>query len=40
MSVKFFGQFLLESGEVDPGHLREAIRLMNRTNKRLGTLAV
>ena len=40
MSVKFFGQFLLEEGEVDADHVREAVRLMKRTNQTLGRLAV
>ncbi len=40
MSVKFFGQFLIERGEVDSGHVREAIELMEQNNRSLGEIAV
>jgi hypothetical protein len=40
MSVKFFGQFLIEQGEVDAGHVREALDLLERTNKSIGDIAV
>jgi len=40
MSVKFFGQFLIERGEVDGGHVREALDLMERTNRNLGQIAI
>jgi len=40
VSVKFFGQFLIEQGEVDAQHLRQAIEWMSTQNVDLGTLAV
>lgn len=40
MSVKFFGQFLIEQGEIDAGQLREALDLMRAENKQLGEIAV
>ena len=40
MSVKFFGQFLIQRGEVDAGHIREALERMEPTNRSLGELAV
>jgi CheY-specific phosphatase CheX len=40
MSVKFFGQFLIDQGEIDAGHLREALDLMDRENKLLGQIAI
>jgi len=40
VSVKFFGQFLIEHGEVDAGHVREALDLLDRTNLNLGEIAV
>lgn len=40
MGVKFFGQFLIEHGEVDAGHVREALDLLDRTNRSLGEIAV
>lgn len=40
MSVKFFGQFLIEQGEVDAQQLRQAIDWMSTQNVDLGTLAV
>ena len=40
MAVKFFGQFLIEQGEVDALHLREALDALERSNKSVGQLAV
>lgn len=40
MSVKFFGQFLIEQGEIDAGQLREALERMQMRNLTLGGLAV
>jgi hypothetical protein len=40
MSVKFFGQFLLERGEIDEVDLRQALDLMEQENQTLGELAV
>ena len=40
MSVKFFGQFLIEQGEVDVGHVREALDLLSERNKTIGEIAV
>jgi hypothetical protein len=40
VSVKFFGQFLIEQGEVDSGHVREALDLLGRTNKNIGDVGV
>lgn len=40
MSVKFFGQFLIERGEVDAGHVREALDLLGKTNMTLGEVAI
>lgn len=40
MSVKFFGQFLIEQGEVDAGHVREALDLLGSTNRSLGEIAI
>ncbi|MBW2293391.1 MAG: hypothetical protein JRG94_13925 [Deltaproteobacteria bacterium] len=40
MGIKFFGQFLIEIGEVDPESLRSALDLMERENLTLGELAV
>lgn len=40
MGVKFFGQFLIDQGEVDASHVREALLLMEETNPTLGELAV
>ena len=39
MGVKFFGQFLIEQGEIDASHVREALELMEDTNPTLGELA-
>lgn len=40
MAVKFFGQFLIDQGEVDASHIREALELMEDENPTLGELAV
>lgn len=40
MGMKFFGQFLIESLEVDPPALRAALDLMESENLTLGELAV
>lgn len=40
MGVKFFGQFLIEQGEIDAGQLREALDLMDAQNRQLGEIAV
>ncbi len=40
MAVKFFGQFLIDQGEVDASHVREALALMEDENPTLGELAV
>jgi hypothetical protein len=40
VSVKFFGQYLIEQGEVDAGHVREALDLLDQTNRNLGEIAV
>ncbi len=40
MSIKFFGQYLIEEGEVDAAQLREGLDLLSRTNKALGEIAV
>lgn len=40
MSVKFFGQFLIEQGEVDAGDVRHALELLERSNRSLGEIAV
>lgn len=40
MSVKFFGQFLIDQGEVDASDVREALVLMERENATLGQLAI
>ena len=40
MSARFFGQFLLEKGEIDALHLRQSLDLMGRENLTLGELAV
>lgn len=39
MSVKFFGQFLIDQGEVDAGDVREALALMDRENATIGEIA-
>ena len=40
MGVKFFGQFLVERGEIQADELRSALDLMKRENLSLGELAV
>jgi len=40
MSVKFFGQFLIEHGEIDAGHLEQALDHMERVNLPLGQMAM
>jgi hypothetical protein len=40
MSVKFFGQYLIERGEIDAGQLREALERMQERNLSLGDLAI
>lgn len=40
MSVKFFGQFLIDQGELDASHVREALRLMEAENFSLGGWAI
>jgi hypothetical protein len=39
VGVKFFGQFLIERGEIDGDQLREALDRMNEVNVNLGVLA-
>jgi hypothetical protein len=39
-TAKFFGQFLLEQGELDDAELRQALDLMELENQTLGELAV
>lgn len=40
MPVQFFGQFLIESGEVDASELREALELQAERNRKFGEWAV
>jgi CheY-specific phosphatase CheX len=40
MAVKFFGQFLIERGEIDAEQLRDALTLMRAENKQLGEIGV
>lgn len=40
MGVKFFGQFLIDQGEVDASHVRAALELMEEENPTLGELAI
>jgi CheY-specific phosphatase CheX len=40
VGVKFFGQFLIDSGEVDASHVREALHLMDVENRPLGQIAI
>jgi hypothetical protein len=40
MSVKFFGQFLIEQGEVDAVDVRAALKLLDETNRTIGQIAV
>jgi len=38
--VRFFGQFLIDCGEVDASHVREALNLMDRENASIAEIAV
>ncbi len=40
MAVKFFGQYLIEQGEIDAGQLCEALDLMEAENRQMGEIAV
>jgi CheY-specific phosphatase CheX len=40
MGVKFFGQFLIDCGEVDAGHVREALNFMDAENPAIGQIAI
>ncbi|MBB83927.1 MAG: hypothetical protein CL931_08985 [Deltaproteobacteria bacterium] len=40
MGVKFLGQFLIDQGEVDASHVREALERMEDANPTLGELAI
>ena len=40
MSIKFFGQFLIDQGEVDASHVREALGLMDAENATISALAI
>ena len=40
MGVKFFGQFLIDSGEIDASHVREALEFMQAQNPAIGQIAV
>jgi len=40
MGVKFFGQYLIERGEVDAEQLRAALKLMDAENRSIGELAI
>ncbi|MFK7896455.1 MAG: chemotaxis protein CheX [Myxococcota bacterium] len=40
MSVKFFGQFLIDQGEIDASDVREALTLMDSENRTLGAWAI
>ena len=40
MGVKFFGQFLIDSGEVDASHVREALNFMDVENPAIGQIAI
>jgi len=40
MGVKFFGQYLIESGEVNAEQVRAALNLMDAENQSIGELAV
>ena len=39
MSLKFFGQFLIDQGVVDSNQIRAALQLMDEENRNLGELA-
>jgi CheY-specific phosphatase CheX len=40
MGVKFFGQFLIDAGEIDASHVREALEFMDAQNLAIGQIAV
>jgi hypothetical protein len=40
MAVKFFGQFLIEPGEIDAEQLCAALELMRAENKQFGRIGV
>jgi hypothetical protein len=40
MSIKFFGQFLIERAEVDAGHVREALDVLESSNRTIGEIAI
>ena len=40
MGVKFFGQFLIDQGEVDASDVREALGLMEKENATIGEIAI
>jgi CheY-specific phosphatase CheX len=40
VGVKFFGQFLIDSGEIDASHVREALEFMQAQNPAIGQIAV
>ena len=40
MGVRFLGQFLIDQGEVDASHVREALQRMEDANPTLGELAI
>ena len=40
MGVKFFGQFLIDAGEIDASHVREALEFMEAQNPAIGQIAV
>lgn len=40
MGVKFFGQFLIDSGEVDSSHVREALSYMDAESPAIGQIAL
>jgi CheY-specific phosphatase CheX len=40
VGVKFFGQFLIDSGEIDASHVREALQFMEAENPAIGQIAV
>jgi len=40
MGVKFLGQFLIDAGEIDASHVREALEFMEAQNPAIGQIAV
>jgi hypothetical protein len=40
VSVKFFGQFLIERDEIDPGQLQEALAMIKAESRTLGEIAI